>query len=123
MLAFALPSLVAWKVWFSFPKITFVALSPSAPSAPLTPLVPSFSLTIVVTSEEPSLAVTLNDTDVIEFVYNVELLDIVKTPLATVSPFVPDVTLDHELPPFVLYCHLLKVQLVNSGVSVIVLGE
>ena len=97
--------------------------TPLIPSIPLIPLIPSVNLAIVLTSEEPSLAVTLNDTDVVELVNNGESLEIVKTPLSTVRPFEPLVTLVHELPPFVLYCHLLNVQLVNSGVSVIVLGE
>ena len=87
------------------------------------PSIPSVSLVIVDTSEEPSLAVTLNDTEVIELVYNADVLDIVNTPVLTVKPFNPLVTVVQDFPPSMLYCHLPKVQLVNSGVSVIVLGE
>ena len=118
--------LVAWKVWFSFPNITLVALTPSLPFVPLVPLlpsVPSINLAIVLTSDEPSLAVTLKETELIELVYKGEELEIVKTRLLIVNPFNPLVTSVQEEPPLVLYCHLLNVQLVNSGVSFIVEGE
>ena len=119
LVATALPSLVPWNVWFSFPNITLVALIPFSPS---TPSIPSLSLDIVLISDEPSLAVTLNDIEFIVSVYKFEVLATVRALLFIVNPLLPLVTLTHVLPLSTLYCHLPYVQLVKTGVNVIVFG-